>query len=72
MALVPGSSSVDAVVPFAMEGIAVHGDGGKLGVGDLDAGLVGIFVERGPHAQSLLGGHGADQTDQHLPVPGGQ
>ena len=56
----------DAVVPLAMEFVAPEIDGGEVGIADLDAGFVGVLVERSLHAQALVGSDAADQVDHHL------
>ena len=49
-----------------MELVAPEADGREVGIADLDAGFVGVLVERGLHAQALVGGHPANQVDYHL------
>ena len=54
---------VDGVVPFAVEVVRLEGDGGEVGVGDLDALLVSLGVVGGLHSEPGRGGGRGDQLD---------
>ena len=43
---------LDGVVPFAMEVMACQIDGGDLGVGDFDAGRIGVLIEFAAHLKA--------------------
>jgi hypothetical protein len=58
---------LDAVVPFAMELVALNGHVGQFFIADFDAGVVGLLVELSPDAQARLSSDAADQAHDDLP-----
>lgn len=49
-----------------MEHVTLDGYDGKLGIADLDAGVVAVLAQFRGHIQALLGAHAADQVNHHL------
>ena len=56
----------DSVVPFAVEVVADKIDGIHFGVGDLDAGGIGVLIELATNFQTCPGRCRSDQLDDDL------
>ena len=57
---------MDAVVPVAVEFMALEIDAGEVGGGDFDAGRIRIGVDLGTDLEAGFGGGGGDQLDDDL------
>ena len=57
---------MDAVVPVAVEFMALEIDAGEVGGGDFDAGRIRIGVDLGTDLEAGFGGGGGDQLDNDL------
>jgi hypothetical protein len=58
-----GFCQVARIVPFAAEGVGLNVESSHLGVGDLDALIIGIFVEMTGDGEPGISGSAGDQLD---------